>query len=82
MSETGRSYNSGTAVQSAADSGVQNDDGDAIPKVGYGDHKLRGRRGLDIDVQDLALVQRKELRKNVLAASIGGVRTGCPLLVR
>lgn len=44
------------------------------PKIGYGDHLLRERRGLTVDAQDLTMVQRKELRQNITTAILGVVR--------
>ena len=46
------------------------------PKIGYGDHLLRERRGLTVDAQDLTMVQRKELRQNITTAILGVVRSG------
>ncbi len=44
------------------------------PKIGYGDHLLRERRGLAVDAQDLTMVQRQELRQNISTAILGVVR--------
>ena len=72
MSTTGRSQTSGVSDREPITT-VRASDAPP-PKVGYGDHKLRGRRGLDVDTEDLARVQRQELRSNLVTSGGGGVR--------